>query len=187
MKEGLSVVSTSSRRAFSSQKERVGNNIVPVGGVSDNLTAYDYLIEQYLLPTPKWHHKCFKVLNLKTLIWLWSFRFWNVTIEGKRWLENDINAWSHLGLIVCWLRAVQSSLSFRKQTVVLDLAVILPRHRSEKYHLPKKNKAASWPSNATYSLVHMFCQKSPEAPQNLWRCLEEMSNCKFRGGFSCTV
>lgn len=158
------------------------------GGGADNMTAYDYLSEQYLLPTPKLHRKYFKVLNLKKLIWLWSFRSWNVTIEGKRWKKNDISAWSHLGLIVCWLRAVQSSLSFRKQTVILDLAVIfLPRHRPENYHLPKKNKAASWPSNAMYSLVHMFCQKSPEAPQNLWRCLEEMSNCKFRGELSCTV
>lgn len=41
--------------------------------------------------------------------------------------------------------------------------------------LPKKNKAVWWPSNAKYSLVHKFCQKSPEAPQNRWRCLKEES------------
>lgn len=50
-------------------------------------------------------------------------------------------------------------------------------HKGQKQVLgllwPIKNKAASFPPKARWSLVHCVCQKSPDAPQNLCRCLHK--------------
>lgn len=146
MKLGFPVVSTSISRALNNQNESVGTNMVPVEHHKQQHDSFTDIFEQ------------------KTL-----------------WTSNKAAEYSDL----CQSVAIQVKvryvcfLTLRRTLQSRTLCLWIQRGSrikvKNKFYgfWPIKNKAASFPPKARCSLVHCVCQKSPDAPQNLCRCLHK--------------